>query len=253
MPILSTPTLAAALRTLGRAADPLPFPPVLEPHLLTPMYRVSGGDVEQEAASAAHLVSDLAERLRRLAAAYGEWRTFEPEPYFDLYGEQARLLVHMAERVSTVYVTFYVDALLPSFQAAVDCLALELAPARFQHGAYAQAQAEMGERWLRLITVLQGARQHLANDAGFLASNGAGEERSRWRAAWQAPPPPGLAPLLAPALAETPTLTLSFEFPLPAWRQRGRLRRLRRAQQRRQQKRHKSVGTDDQGHRGRRE
>ena len=124
MPILSTPALAAVLRTLGGTNNPPPSPSVLEPHLLTPMYRVSGGSVEQEAAAAAHLASDLAERLRRLGAAYGEWRTFEPEPYFDLYGEQVQLLVHLAERVSTVYVAFYVDALLPSFQAAVDCLAL---------------------------------------------------------------------------------------------------------------------------------
>lgn len=237
MPILSTPALAAALRALGRMDSPPPTPPVLEPHLLTPMYRISHGSVAQEAASAAHLASDLAERLRRLAAAYGEWRTFEPEPYFDLYGEQAQLLVHIAERVSTVHVAFYVDALLPSFQAAVDCLALELAPARFQNGAFTLAQAAMSERWLRLLAVVQTAREHLAHDAGFLASNGAGEERSRWRTAWQGSPPPGLAPALAPALSGTPTLTLSFEFPLPAYRQPGRLRRLRRAQERQKQRR----------------
>ncbi len=237
MPILSTPALAAALRVLGRMDSPLPTPPVLEPHLLTPMYRISAGSVAQEAASAAHLASDLAERLRRLAAAYGEWRTFEPEPYFDLYGEQAQLLVHIAERVSTVHVAFYVDALLPSFQAAVDCLALELAPARFQNGAFTLVQAAMSERWLRLLAVVQTAREHLAHDAGFLASNGAGEERSRWRTAWQGSPPPGLAPALAPALSGTPTLTLSFEFPLPAYRQPGRLRRLRRAQERQKQRR----------------
>jgi hypothetical protein len=200
------------------------------------MYRISSGSVEQEAASAAHLVSDLAERLRRLVTAYGEWRTFEPEPYFDLYGEQAQLLVHIAERVSTVHVTFYVDALLPSFQAAVDCLAHELAPARFQNGAFTLAQTAMSVHWLRLLAVLQTAREHLAHDAGFLAANGAGEERSRRRAAWQAQPPDGLAPLLAPSLADTPTLTLSIEFPLPPYRQPGRLRRLRRAQQRRKQK-----------------
>jgi hypothetical protein len=231
MPILSTPALAAALRTLGRLDNPPPAPAVLETHLLTPMYRISSGSVPQEAAAAAHLVSDLAERLRRLAAAYGEWRTFEPEPYFDLYGEQAQLLVHIAERVSTVHVAFYVDALLPSFQAAVDCLALELAPARLQNGAYALAQAKMSERWRRLLAVLQTTRQHLAHDAGFLAANGANEERSRWRAAWQSTPV-GLAAELAPPLAETPTLTLSIEFPLPAYRQPGRLRRLRRARQR---------------------
>lgn len=117
MPILSTPALAATLRTLGYVSSPPPAPAVLEPHLLTPMYRISGGSVQQEAAAAAHLASDLAKRLRRLAAAYGEWRTFEPEPYFDLYGEPAQLLVRLAERVSTVHVTFYVDALLPWFQS----------------------------------------------------------------------------------------------------------------------------------------
>lgn len=234
MQILSTPALAACLRQLGAAVHPLPSPPVLEPHLLTPMYRISSGSVAQEAASAAALVSDLAERLRRLAAAYGEWRSFEAEPYFDLYNEQVTLLVRVSERVNTVHVAFYVDALLPSFQSALDCLALQMAPARFQNGAYARAQAAMSERWLRLLDVLQTARRRLADDAGFLAGNGASEEHSRWRAAWQAPPPPGLAAQLALPLLETPTLTLSIEFPLPAYRQPGRLRRLRRAEQRRQ-------------------
>jgi hypothetical protein len=227
------PSLAATLRTLGGAANPLPVPAVLEPHLLTPMYRVQHGAVEQEAASAARLVSDLAERLRRLASAYGEWQEFEIEPYFDLYGEQAALLVHVSERVSTVHVTFYADAVLPAFQAAVDYLALNLAPARFQTGAYTAAQAAMSAHWLRLMDVVQKTREHLAHDAGFLASNGVLEERNRWRSAWQTATPDGLLPVLCPPLGETPTLTLSIEFPLPAYRQPGRLRRLRRAQQHR--------------------
>lgn len=232
MVILSTPALAAALRTLGQAADLPPTPSVLQAHLLTPMHRVQPGTAAVEAASAARLVSDLAERLRRLAGAYGEWQEFEVEPYFDLYGEQAALLVRVSERVSTVHVTFYADALLPSFQAAVDFLALELCPARFRNGAYEGAQTAMNSRWQRLLAVIRQTRAHLAHDAGFLATNGAGEERSRWRAAWRTAAPPGLLPPLAPALAETPTLTLSVEFPLPASRQPGRLRRLRRARQR---------------------
>ena len=233
MVILSLPALAATLRSLGGAVNPLPTPAVLEPHLLTPMYRVQHGDVEQEANSAARLVSDLAERLRRLANAYGEWDEFEVEPYFDLYGEQTALLVHVSERVSTVHVTFFADAVLPSFQVAVDFLAQDLAPARFQNNAYTAAQAAMSGHWQRLVDVVHRTREHLAQDAGFLATNGAGEERSRWRSAWQRGAPEGLLPALAPALAETPTLTLSIEFPLPAYRQPGRLRRLRRAQQRR--------------------
>lgn len=240
MLILSLPALAATLRTLGGAVNPLPTPAVLEPHLLTPMYRVQHGDIEQEANSAARLVSDLAERLRRLASAYGEWEEFEVEPYFDLYGEQTALLVHISERVSTVHVTFFADAVLPSFHIAVDYLAQNLAPARFLNGGYVAAQATMSEHWQHLVAVVQRTREHLAHDAGFLAANGAGEERSRWRSAWQSSAPEGLLPSLAPALAETPTLTLSIEFPLPAYRQPGRLRRLRRAQQRRMRNRAQS-------------
>jgi hypothetical protein len=241
MLILSTPALAASMRRLGAAVVPLPSPPVLEPHLLTPMHRVGGDSVAQEAAAAAALASDLSERLRRLATAYGEWRSFEPEPYFDLYSEQVALLVHISERVNTVHVVFHLDALLPSFQAALDCLALQMAPARYQDGAYDLAQERMTVHWQHLLDVLHAARLRLADDAGFLAGNGANEERSRWRTAWQGPPPPGLNALLAPALAETPTLTLAIEFPLPAYRQPGRLRRLRRAEGRRQANKRSKV------------
>jgi hypothetical protein len=232
MVIVSTPALAATLRTLGQVTDLAPTPPVLQPHLLTAMYRVPGGEVEQEAAAAARLVGDVAERLRRLADAYGEWREFEAEPYFDLFGEQADLLVRVSERVSTVHIMFYADALLPSFQTAVDYLALEMGPARFHNGAYDLAQAVMAGHWQRLVAVIVQTRAHLAHDAGFLGANGADEERSRWRAVWQTAAPPGLLPALAPSLTATPTLTLSVEFPLPAYRQPGRLRRLRRARQR---------------------
>lgn len=77
----------------------------------------------------------------------------------------------------------------------------------------------MSERWLHLLAVLQTAHEHLANDVGFLAANGSGEERSRSRSAWAAPLPLGLDASLLLPLAETPTLTLSIDFPLPAYRQ----------------------------------
>jgi len=242
MAILSTPALAAALRTLGRA--PLPPPLVLEPRQLSPMYRMTAGDVEQEATAAAHLAAEVAERLRRLSAAYGEWDQFEPGPYFDLQPEQAALLVHVAERVSTVHVSFYVDALLPSFQAAVTCLYAELAPSFGRNGGYTLAQASMAEHWRRLVAVMQGARERLVHDTGFLVTNNAGEERVRWRAAWQQPAT-ALVPELTPRLPDTPTLTLSTDFPLPPYRQPGRLRRLRRAQQRRIRSGHKHFFGQD--------
>ena len=62
-PLLSTPALAAALRSAGR--QPLPQPIWLEMRLLAPMYRVAEGDIEHEGAAAAHLAAEVAERLRR--------------------------------------------------------------------------------------------------------------------------------------------------------------------------------------------
>jgi hypothetical protein len=62
-----------------------------------------------------------------------------------------------------------------------------------------------------------------------LAAGGGSEERARWRWAWARPAALGVAPALLPALDDVPTLTLAVDFPLPAARQPGRLRRLRRS------------------------
>lgn len=229
--IVSAPALAAALRSIGRAPLPAPVGYVLEPERLVPMYRIDGTSMAAEAAGAAHLASEVAERLRRLAAAYGEWQTFEPEPYFDLPAVPCNHLVSVVERVNTVHVSFYMDALLPSFQAALQTFlaGLDPVPGNGEAGFW---QEQLLVHWRRLISVLESARGRLATDIGYLAVNGADEERSRWRAAWQAAPPPAMANELAPPLRGVPTLTLSIEFPLPANRQPGRLQRLRRARAR---------------------
>jgi hypothetical protein len=77
----------------------------------------------------------------------------------------------------------------------------------------------------------------LADDIGFLATNAAHEERTRWQQWWSMPAVGGLDPQLTPALADIPTLTLSFEFPLPSHRQPERLRRLRANRERRRTRR----------------
>jgi hypothetical protein len=66
----------------------------------------------------------------------------------------------------------------------------------------------------------------LDNEIGFWATNGSSEEQARWRWAWSTDPAPGIHPHLLPALAQTPTLTLAVDFPLPTYRQPGRRRRL---------------------------
>jgi hypothetical protein len=198
-------------------------------------------DVEVQ--GAVHVLGNVAERLRRLSLAYGEWDEFDGCAYFDLTTAQAERLLRVVERVATVHVTFYADVLLPSFQAAERVLLRQFGPEYrlLRYGlfngagpiiempsGYGAGQAQMVERWLRLLEVVRGVRAALHDDIRFWATNGAEDERARWRHAWMQTPAPGLDPRLTPALDEIPTLTLSIDFPLPAGRQPGRLRRLRR-------------------------
>lgn len=192
------------------------------------MYRIEAG--AGEVAGAVRALDDIGERLRRLGSAYGEWQHFEPEPYFDLRPRQAAELLHISERVSTVHAVCFVDSLLPSFQAALRFFLDNYVPAR-RSGDDVLVTATMVDRWQRLTGVLRAVWDAQAGDVAFLGMNASGEERSRWAADWLGPPPAGMPAVLASALAETPTLTLAVTFPLPAYRQPGRLRRLRRARE----------------------
>ncbi len=227
--LVSVPALAAALR---RCEQGIPIPPAgaaFDAQLLVPMYRLAPGTVEDEAHAAAQLVNEVGERMRRLAGAYGEWHLFEAGPYFDLSPAQVERLIHLSERVSTVHVVFFVDPLLPAFQAAHAS-----AITTFQRAAAgfdASGLDAMVDRWRRLVAVVDLARRHLSEDIAFLSLNAGIEEQERWAR-------------LAPVVAERgtpwhasgrlalPSLTLAVDFPLPAFRQPGRLRRLRRSRQR---------------------
>jgi len=231
-PIRSAPALLIAWRQQNRGALPMATAALLELSDLVPMYRVDGETALTEAATAAHLASDLAERLRRLASAYGEWDLFEPAPYFDLLPAQAAQIVRIVERVSTVHVTFFADLLLPSFQTLASALISVRLTEQGLDVTNALRQQELANRWQNLLTVLDGARRRLANDAGYLAANGANEERNRWRAAWEQTAPASSLPDMLIPFERVPTLTLSIDFPLPANRQPGRLRRLRRVRER---------------------
>jgi hypothetical protein len=240
--ITSAPALAAALRTPGD----LPFAPIaMRSAALVPLYQVAGGSEQAEATAAAHVIGEVVERLRRLTAAYSEWDRFDAPAYFDLSHEQAAHLVRVAERVSTVHVIFFVDLLLPSFCAATTFWHEHFVPAygqmrqepRLAEAFHTCLQPQMVEHWHRLLAVVRETRTILAEDVGFLAANGAHEERSRWQRYWQTPPRPDLAVALTPPLADVPTLTLTVEFALPAHRQPDRLRRLRAARDRRRRHR----------------
>src|SRR5690606_7991024 len=95
-----------------------------------------------------------------------------------------------------------------------------------------RSQPQMLEHWRRLVAVVHATRGLLTNEIGFWATNGSSDERARWRWAWTVDPAPGVHEGLLPALAQTPTLTLAVDFPLPPYRQPGRRRRLAERQER---------------------
>ena len=242
--VRSVPALAAWLRQIDRCALPVSTTRTFSLHSLPPSYRMQNHTGAKEAQAAVTIVSQVADRLRRLSKAYGEWKEFDIPAFFDLWPDHARCLVTLEERVSTVNVTFYADLLLPSFQRIEQHWAQEFFPAYlsaqpFPNGAKDSTsftahflefeQPKMHTYWDRLLGVVSEARRELWNDIGFLGATAGGDEKAQWQWAWRDPPPPGLHKLLLPSLRQLPTLTLGVEFPLPAYRQPGRVRRLRRA------------------------
>ncbi|HXF64578.1 MAG TPA: hypothetical protein VNK95_23305, partial [Caldilineaceae bacterium] len=230
--ISSTPGLAAALRQSHRRLElPGSFRSLLRGDPLVQMYRIPVGQgenaVAEEARAAAHVLLAVADRLRRLSSAYGEWRDFDASAYFDLSYPQTARLVRVVERVNSVHVTFFADLLLPAFQSA-ESFWLEtyrsqyrMLRAQLRHGGEGGApletvmafgdhcQPQMVEHWQRLVQVVEQTRCLLDDELGFWAANGGDEERARWRWVWQRPPAPGVAPALLPELQTIPTLTLA--------------------------------------------
>lgn len=209
------------------------------------MYRLKPGSVTEEAHAAVQLAGEVAERMRRLPRAYGEWRIFEPGPYFDLTPAQVALLTRIVERAATVHVVFFLDALLPAFQA-VHAYAAQMAMAMGSTEQDEMIYATLAARWQRMLGVVDAARRHLHDDIRFLALNGAKEEQERWlgtqylRQNLKQNLKQDMLDIQQNMLAAAPwasperssTLTLSIDFPLPAFRQPGRKRRLRRTWQR---------------------
>ena len=236
----SVPALAAALRQMGRGDQQFVFVPLPSPPKLSPMYRISSETMMLEAQSAARVVGDIAERMRRLRAAYGEWQEFDVAAYFDLPADFSNEAVRIVERVSTVHILVFADLLLPSFQDAARYWTtmvmptyahLDDLPEHYQRFIQ-EIQPTMLARWEQLLSVLRMTRDHLLEDIGFLTTSGAEDERMRWQSLWRIPPIAELNAALTPELTKIPTLTLALDFSLPAQRQPGRLRRLRRNRER---------------------
>lgn len=247
----SVPALAAAIRTTGHDLFALPAGRSLAYHALAPMYGVRAISTASEVGDAVRLIEQVAERLRRLADAFGAWRNFDAGAYFDLTERQVQALVRVTERVNTVHVIFRIDLLLPSFRTAAAYWAghFTAAYAALQSG-YGNAsqtlafdddflldtQPTMKKHWQHLLIVVEGVRSALADDPAFWGMSAAHEVQMGLRRFWTAPPVRGIDPALTPVLAEALTLTLSTDFPLPAHRQSGRTQRLRLNRERRRKR-----------------
>ena len=125
---------------------------------LAPAYRVrAGGADEDRARFLARCVNVLADRLARLPRAWGEWDEFDAPAFFDLYPEQAEVLLSIRQTRSAVRVTVYADVLSPAFQEAetywVEHVvpALHVAqPALFAHAGPASLDG-VGEAWAEML------------------------------------------------------------------------------------------------------
>ncbi len=251
--VRSTPALAAALRQMD--SGPTNFRPIpTAEETLPPMYRIHGSEdphcAGAEVESAVRVVGEISERMRRLVVAYGEWQEFDASAYFDLPKEFSPEIVRVVERASTVHVLFFADLLLPTFRHAAHFWATAMLPAyqnreesatTYRH-FFEAVQPAMGTKWAALIEVLTTTRTLLLEDIGFLTTSGAEDERMRRQGLWQVAPVPGLDQALAPDLGTIPTLTLAIQFALPAQKQPGRLRRLRRSRERRRAQRSRDQG-----------
>lgn len=247
----SVPVLAAAIRTTGHNVFALPTGIPLNDHTLVPMYRVRNTSLENEVSDAIQLIEQITERLRRLANAYGAWPEFDASPYFDLTEKQAQALVKVTERVSTVHVLFRTDLLLPAFRRASAYWAGHFVTAHavlqsgyhdtspsiaFDDDFLLETQPMMKAHWQRLLAIVEEVRITLADDPAYLGMSAAHEAQMGLRRFWTTPPAYGIDPALTPELVRVPTLTLSFDFPLPAHRQSGRVRRLRLNRDRRRKR-----------------
>ncbi|MEM7530860.1 MAG: hypothetical protein AAF639_01685 [Chloroflexota bacterium] len=217
---------------------------------IVPPYQIKGQSIDEEAQSAANVVKYACDRLHRLGAAYGEWKEFDASAYFDLSAPQTSFLVSIKEHVGMVQIVFFADLLLPSFQKASQFCTHHLSPAyytflsalterpdnRFDDEAvyskqkYDAVYETMCTHWQRLSQVVRQTQNLLGDHIDFLTTNGVHEERLRWQQFWLSTSQRTQSSYnrLLPVLHDIPSLTLSFNFPLPASRQVGRIKRLRK-------------------------
>lgn len=244
--IRSIPALAAHLRSVDRRSVSASVADICPCAALVPTYHPAGlgktrsgekspKQIRREAEAMVPVYRRLINLCHRLPAAFREWQEFDPSPFFDLYPEQAALLVRQEEGSTFTRVSFCGDMLIPAFQAAERYFVETFAPAYLARDEDRERPAEgpqdfathiepeMVRRWQHLMAVAQRVNWLLQDDLDFLVIVDGAEELFGWRGVWQETPAQGLHPSLLPAWETLTTFTLAVQCrpasaadPLPA-------------------------------------
>lgn len=232
--IRSIPSLAAHLRSVhtrrvqDSAAKICPCPSLVPSYHPAGLGKLRVGEksptqLRQEAEAMVPVYRRLIDHCHRLPSAFQEWSVFDPSPFFDLYPEQAKLLVRQEEGKHFTRISFYGDMLIPAFQFAETYFVETFAPSYLAaHGKnssetgdgdiYArQVEPEMVRRWQHLMTVAKRLNWRLQDDLDFLVIVDGAEELFGWRDVWQEPAANGLHSSLLPAWENLTTFTLSVQ------------------------------------------
>ncbi len=236
LPIRSIPALAAHLRSVHRCRIRASSAKICPCASLVPSYHPAGlgkmktgektpSQLRKEAEAMVPVYRRLIDHCHRLPAAFQEWQEFDPSPFFDLYPEQAEMLVRQEKGRHYTRIAFCGDMLIPAFQSAETYFVETFAPAyRLAHqgsrsdaetqAAYAtEVEPEMVRRWQHLTTVAQRLNWTLQEDLDFLVIVDGAEELFGWRDIWKEPAATGLHSSLLPAWETLTTFTLAVQCP----------------------------------------
>jgi len=232
--IRSIPALAAHLRSVHTRRVQVSSAKMCPCAALVPSYHPAGlghrktgektpSQLRAEAEAMVPVYRRLVDHCHRLSTAFREWQEFDPSPFFDLYPDQAEMLVRQEKGKYYTRVSFCGDMLIPAFQAAETYFVETFAPTyQSAHGdrraeaavqaAYVDAvEPEMVRRWQHLTTVAQRLNWPLQDDLDFLVIVDGAEELFGWRDVWQEPAAAGLHSSLLPAWETLTTFTFAVQ------------------------------------------
>jgi len=198
------------------------------------------------------MIITLTDRLSRLPRVWNEWEEFDPEAFFDLYPEQAEVLVDIRETRNRVRATFFADVLVPTFREAEIYWLEHVVPALHVAqpvllGQGAQRMDPASETWANLVAYelapemeehvyraaqeIQSVRELLYEwgDVSFLTTAAGGRERRRLLQSSNG----HMSPRLKERLRLIPSLTLELTFVTNVPEQLARQRALWRWRRRR--------------------